>query len=321
MGALLATNPGAATSNILQQTTGLEVSIPNPNDPVEQEYKKILDDDDAALAEVTKMAHDNSEAAAHGQGVSSAVLAGRVEARLAVVRKEYEDFLQKHPDHARAHIAYGSFLSDAQDEEAARKHYEIALQLDPKNPAAWNDLANLYSHTGPVSKMFEFYGKAIDLNSNEPVYYENLATVVYLYRTDARAYYHLTNDEPVFDKALHLYEKALALDPTNFPLATELAETYYGIRPTRTDAALNAWTNALNIATTQLEREGVYIHFARFKLNAGRFAEAHEDLARVSDPTLDELKNRLLRNLSQHEYPVGTNGPYFRISCPDGRRE
>ena len=90
------------------------------------------------------------------------------------------------------------------------------------------------------------YTKAIDINPREPVYYENLATVVYLYRTDARAYYHLTNDQPVFDMALDLYRKAMALDPTNFALATELAESYYGIKPTRTDDALNAWTTPSN---------------------------------------------------------------------------
>ncbi len=285
----------------------------------EQEYKKLLDDDDAALAEVDQMINDNNQAKAGGLGVSAEILNGRIEARLAVVRQEYEDFLQRHPDHARARIAFGSFLSDTKDEDSARAQYEKALELDPNNPAAWNDLANLYGHTGPVSKMFDYYTKAIDLNPREPVYYENLATAVYLYRTDARAYYHFTNDEPVFDKALGLYQKAMALDPTNFALATELAESYYGIKPTRTEDALRAWTNALNLARTSLEREGVYIHLARFKLAAGRFAESRQDLALVSDPALDDLKNRLLRNLALREYPVESNLPSLRFLCPSGR--
>ena len=50
--------------------------------------------------------------------------------------------------------------------------------------------------------------------------------------------------------------------------------TYYGIRPTRTDDALKAWTNALSIAHDEIEREGVYLHFGRLKMAAGRFAEA-----------------------------------------------
>jgi tetratricopeptide (TPR) repeat protein len=319
VGALLATNPAAATSNLITQTTGLVVNIPDPNDPVEQAYQKLLNDDDTALAEVDQMIQDNNAAGTRSLGISADTLNGRIAARLAVVRQEYEDFLKHHPEHVRAHIAFGSFLCDTKDEESARTQYEQALALDPKNPAAWNDLANLYGHIGPVSKMFDYYTKAMDLNPLEPVYYENLATVVYLYRTDARAYYHFTNDQPVFDKALGLYQKAMTLDPTNFALATELAESYYGIKPTRTDDALNAWTNALSLARTDLERQGVYIHLARFKLAAGRFAESRQDVARVSDPALDDLKNRLLRNLALREFTPETNAPSLRVLCPNGR--
>jgi tetratricopeptide (TPR) repeat protein len=320
LGAALATNPGAATSNLLQQTTGISVNIPNPNDPVEQEYDKLLADDDAALAGVDQILRDNDKAKANGTRVlNEDEMQDRIQGFLAPMRKEYEDFLRRHPDHARAHIAFGSFLNDIHDEDAARTEYEKAIALDPTIPAAWNNLANLYGHTGPVSKMFELYTKAIDLDPTEPVYYENLATVVYLYRVDAREFYHFTNDQPVFDKAMRLYEKALSLDPTNFALATELAQSYYGIKPTRTEDALNAWTNALKIAHTDLERQGVYIHLARFKLNAGRFAEARADVAQVSDPSLDDLKQRILRNLALHDFTIVTNAPDLRASCPSGR--
>ena len=51
----------------------------------------------------------------------------------------------------------------------------------------------------------------------------------------------------------------------------DVAQTYYGIRPLRLEAALNAWTNTLKIANSDFEKEGVYIHLARLKLSAGRF--------------------------------------------------
>jgi phosphoribosyl-AMP cyclohydrolase len=66
----------------------------------------------------------------------------------------------------------------------------------------------------------------------------------------------------------------MQLDPDNFPLATDYAEGYYGIRPLRTNDALVAWTNTLHIAHDDIEREGVYIHLARIKMLAGRYAEA-----------------------------------------------
>ena len=75
----------------------------------------------------------------------------------------------------------------------------------------------------------------------------------------------------MFDKALALYQKAIKLDPDNFPLATDYAQSYYGIKPLRTNDALVAWTNALHIARDEVEREGVYIHLARIKISIRKF--------------------------------------------------
>ncbi|MGH7975487.1 MAG: tetratricopeptide repeat protein, partial [Limisphaerales bacterium] len=138
------------------------------------------------------------------------------------------------------------------------------------------------------------------LNPTEPVYYQNLATTVYLYRKDAEQFYGI-NEAQVFDKALALYQKAVKLDPDNFPLATDYAESYYGIKPLRVHDALVAWTNALNIAHNDVEREGVYIHFARIQIAAGRYAEARAQLDAVTNSMYAALKNRLERNLVQRE--------------------
>jgi cytochrome c-type biogenesis protein CcmH/NrfG len=138
------------------------------------------------------------------------------------------------------------------------------------------------------------------LNPAEAVYYQNLATTVYLFRKDAEQFYGI-NETQVFDKALELYRKAVRLDPNNFPLASDYAQTYYGIRPLRMDDALVAWTNALNIAHDDIEREGVYIHLARIKMVAGRYAEARAQLDAVTNSMYADLKRRLERNLAQRE--------------------
>jgi tetratricopeptide (TPR) repeat protein len=177
---------------------------------------------------------------------------------------------------------------------------EKALELDPKNPAVYNNLANIYGHDGPTKKAFEFYAKAIELNPFESVYYHNFGTTVYLFRKDAREYYGIT-EQQVFDKALELYAKAMKLDPTNFPLASDIAQTYYGIKPTRTEDALRAWTNALAIANDEVEREGVYLHFARHKLHAERFDEARTHLKAVTNEMYTDLKKRLARNIEEQE--------------------
>jgi tetratricopeptide (TPR) repeat protein len=309
LGALVATNQPAAVSNLVTQTTGLSITIPDPNDPVEKEYKQLMTDDDVAQAQVDDWIRENQAFADKGGGAPKEAFNTRIRARFAPVIKGYEDFLKRHPDHARARLAYGSFLNDIKDEEGAEVQWDKALALDPKNPAAWNNLANLYGHHGPVTKAFEYYAKAIELNPTEAVYYHNLGTTVYLFRKDAMEYYKI-DEQQVFSKALDLYRQAIKYDPTNFELAQDVAQTYYGIKPVRTDEALAAWTNALKIAETDIEKEGVYIHFARMKLHAGRFAEAHQHLNSVTNEIYADLKNRLLRNLSEAEAKAaGTNSP------------
>jgi len=196
------------------------------------------------------------------------------------------------------------------DEEAAQVQLEKALELDTNNPEVYNNLANIYGHDGPTKKAFEFYQRAIELNPQESVYYHNFGTTVYLFRKDAREFYGIT-EQQVFDKALDLYAKAMKLDPTNFPLASDVAQTYYGIKPTRTEDALKAWTNALAIAHDEVEREGVYLHFARLKLHAERFDEARAHLKAVTNEMYFELKKRLARNIEEQEKQAkaGTNSP------------
>ena len=318
VGALIATNQPLAVSNLIQQHTGVSVTLVNPNDPAEQELQKLMAEDEAALTEVDKWIQGNNAFAAQGAGESKEALNQRIRARLEPVRKDYEDFLRRYPDFARGHLAYGSFLNDIGEEEAAGAQYGKAAQLDPKNPAAWNNLANYCGEHGPITNAFVDYAKAIELNPAEPVYYQNLAAMVYLFRKDARAFYGIT-EEQVFDKALALYCKAIQLDPQNFPLATDYAQTYYGIRPLRTNDALGAWTNALLIAHDDNEREGVYLHLARIKIATGRFAEARAHLNDVTNAAFADVKHRLERNLAERENTatnpgtagISTNAPGF----------
>jgi tetratricopeptide (TPR) repeat protein len=324
VGALIATNQPLAVSNLIQQNTGISVTMVNPHDPAEQELQKLMAGDEAALTEVDQWIQGNNAFAAKGAGEPKEALNRRIRARLQPVRKDYEDFLRRYPDFARGHLAYGSFLNDIGEEDAAVAEYEKAAQLDPKNPAVWNQLANYCGEYGPVTNVFVDYAKAIELNPAEPLYYQNLATAVYLFRKDARAFYGI-NEQQVFDKALALYHKAIQLAPDDFPLMADYAQTYYGIRPLRTNDALVAWTNALQIAHDDNERQGVYLHLARIKMSIGRFAEARAHLNDVTNAAFESLKHRLESGLVERENAatntraatISTNAPAAPTNAPN----
>jgi tetratricopeptide (TPR) repeat protein len=301
------TNAVAQGTNVTNASSATNAA--ESNEAIEKEFQKLMADDDAAQVEVDQWIRENNQFAQKGAGAAPAELRQRIQKRFDPVRKAYEDFLQRHPRHSRARVAYASFLGDIKDEDGAEVQLEKALEYDTNNPAIYNNLANIYGHVGDVKKAFDYYTRAIQLNPLEPVYYHNFGTTVYLFRTDAKEYYGIT-EEQVFAKAFELYSNAMRLDPENFPLASDIAQSYYGMRPMHTEEALRAWTNALHLAHDEIEREGVYIHFARIKLMAGRFVEAHAHLNAITNEMYLELKKRLLRNLDTREHPPKeTNAP------------
>jgi tetratricopeptide (TPR) repeat protein len=298
LGALLATNQPQAVSNVIQQNTGLSVPLGEDINPTERELRNVMRADDAALDEVNSWISTNQIPRSDTNRI--AALNKKIMARLDEVKHDYEHFLREHPDSARGFLAYGTFLDDIGDPEGAKAQYDNSKQLDPQNPAVWNQLANYYGEFGGLTNAFADYTEAIRLDPTEPVYYQNFATTVYLYRKDAREFYHI-NEQQVFDKALGLYRQAMKLAPHDLVLATDYAESYYGIQPMRTNDALAAWTNCLNLCKDENEREGILIHLARTKIAAGRFDEAQAHLDAVTNRAFADLKRVLERSLIEHK--------------------
>lgn len=286
--ALGAPRPGGAVSPLYSVSTA---------DPVEPEFQRLMGLDDAAQEEIDKWVKENNAFQQKGAGLSEAVLSLKIEQRLTPVKQAYEAFLQRHPKHARAQLAFGSFLNDLGEEQEARKRWEKALELDPSNPAAYNNLANSYGQTGPVAKAFDLYTKAIELNPRQAIYYHNLGSVLVLHRKEAAAHYRIS-EQQVLRNALELYRLGQKFDPTNFQLATDLAQVFYGLQPPEPEAAVAAWTQALPLARDELEREGVHVHLARAKAAAGRLQEARQHLNSVTHATLAAVKARLNRELA-----------------------
>ena len=107
--------PVTVATNGFAKTTNAPLVAADVADPVDLEYKKLLADDDAAQEEVDKWIRDNQAFLSQGGGLPNAELNRRIEERLKPVRQTYENFLARHRDHARARVAYGSFLNDTGD--------------------------------------------------------------------------------------------------------------------------------------------------------------------------------------------------------------
>ncbi|MEY2408986.1 MAG: hypothetical protein QOF48_1656 [Verrucomicrobiota bacterium] len=322
LSALLATNPPVALSNFVHARTGVTIPVADPNDPVEKEYRLVMELDDAAEAEVDRWMKENQDLAKKGQGLDRPQLQAKIAARFEPVKKAYETFLAAHPGHAHARLAYGGFLSDIGEEESALQQWDKARELDPRNPVAWNNLANYYGHNGPITNAFACYARAIELKPLESLYYQNFATTVFLFRKEGMEFFGIT-EQQVFQKAMGLYRKARELDPGNFLLATDLAQSYAGMKPPRTgdaavdaraeqqftDEALAAWKDAFQIAPDENARQGIYVHLARWQINARRFDAARASLLLLTNSAFSSTKRSLEKKMAKMEAPDPVTAP------------
>lgn len=294
VGATLILNIARAATNEVQ-TTGTTVLQTGSG---EKEYAALAAEDEAAQAEVERWRLENKERLAQGRGMPAAELERRVSERMAPIGRAYLEFIRRHPKHATAHLAYGCFLNDRQDEAGAQAQWEQALALDPGNADVYHNLAGRYSEIGPSRKAFEFFAKAIKLKPAEPVYYHDFADALYVLRSHAMTNYGLS-EQQVFSKALLLYSNAARLEPTNSTFAWDFAQTFYALKPLPYEQALRAWTNALASAPAEADREGVYLHLARVKMLAGRLAEARAQLNLVTNESTAKSKAALLRAIEE----------------------
>jgi tetratricopeptide (TPR) repeat protein len=275
---------------------------------MQKEYEDLLSLDNDAQGEVDQWIQEKNEAKAKGRAISDDELNRKIIQRFEPVKKAYEAFLQKYPDHARARLAYGGFLNDTKDEEGAQAQWEKALALDPTNPAAFNNLAGRYAESGHEEKGFEYFAKAIQLKPDEPLYYENFGDALYVFRKKGMEYYKL-DEQQVFVKVIGLYSNALRLDPTKFLFASTYADAYYALKPFPAEDAMKAWINALRLAKTDLEQEGVSVHLARVKMVAGHYDEARSQLSAVTNEAFAALKANLLKNIAEREKDATNASP------------
>ena len=81
LSALLATNMPTALSNLVHARTGIAVPVTDPNDPVEQAYRRVLEMDDDAENEVDRWIKENQDLIPKGKGLERPQLQLKINAR------------------------------------------------------------------------------------------------------------------------------------------------------------------------------------------------------------------------------------------------
>ena len=264
---------------------------------VEEEFRTILDEDNRALAQIAKIIDRNPELL-KSDSARRDLMATDIRSHLNRVRNLYQAFLKKHPNHTQARVAYGSFLTHLDDRKGAENQWRKALDNDPSNAAALNNIA---THIGAIAlqnkittripEAFSALDKAIKLAPKEPLYRHNLATTLSLYRSLAAKHYN-KSEQQITRQALAQLEKALKLAPGNFEIAADLAETMYDLKPIPLKRAITAWNHAWQLTQVQAQRDWTLLQRAVLLGSHNRLDEAENMLDAMSGQSHGELTKK-----------------------------
>ena len=263
---------------------------------VEKEFRSILLLDDKIHSEVDQWIRDNAKLTEKKSGVPVESLGEQIRIRLSKVEEAYVSFLAKYPKHVEARLAFGSFYSGLGKHDDAMGQWAEARDLEKQNPVPWNNIGKAYGQKGKISEAIRHFTKASELAPKQPLYYRNLAAMLFAYPDQAARYY-LIDRSQVVPKVLLLFEKALILDPKNFTLATDTAMIYLATSPFKAKEAINAWNKALSLAPDIRSKEGVRIHLARIHARIGEPKIAQKLLLDVRDPNFNQLKEEILKKI------------------------
>jgi len=246
----------------------------------------------------------------------------RWKAHLKRLERDYQHFLHDHPQHARAMVAYGGLLYDDVDEDEGARWWEKAIAVDPREPYAYNDLANVYGHEGGAAKALRYYQTAIDLAPTEPVFRFNWATTCQLFRKESHAVYGWNVDE-IFQHSMEQYRAARDLDPQNYDLSSTYAETFYQLPKPDWPGAYEAWQFCLRQPLDDSQREFVCGHLARVCVRRGRIDEAKQWLAKLPDNDHASVRRLIERKIAELSQKTGgsttTNPPPNPTTDPAGK--
>lgn len=187
--------------------------------------------------------------------------------------------LELDSENSKAYTLLGVSLSSGEIspsiEEESYSCYKRAVDLNPKDHLAFNNIGSFFVSRGKLKDAEENYQKAIEIKPDEGAYYLCLATV---YLAQNR-----------LEDAENNLKKGLALDPDDFPGNKDLVELLFERKKYRDAIPYFKKMVKLGRQNPQLSD---YISQAYKKLGNNRKEKLFHDLAdESSNLNLDEIQN------------------------------
>lgn len=270
----------------------------DPTPPGEKEYRLLLQFDDEQMAEVERLRLELEQKSGEELERIRPLNQRLISDKVFAVRGAYSQFLERHPQHLKAMMAFASFLYDEGETETALRLWRKVLDLDPKNAAAYNNLGNHYGHHGNWKQALAEYEKALALAPSEPVYRFNYASVMDLFRKEVASDRGWSEAETARRISAEL-KAARDLAPAEFAYAKAYAQSLDSVSPPDWQEALTAWKTCLKLAERPEERDFVHANAARVCMELADAQQAAEFIGAISLPSSAPMKEELERRLRQ----------------------
>jgi tetratricopeptide (TPR) repeat protein len=228
----------------------------------------------------------------------------RWKAQMRRLEGDYKHFLNDHPQHARAMVAYGDLLDDQDRADDAMRWWEKAITVDPHEAYAYNNLANHYGHYGQADKALRYYQKAIDLEPTEPIFRFNWATTCQLFRNESLKVYGW-NKEEIFRHCLEQFRSARDLAPENFDLSSAYAQTFYQVPTPDWPEAYKAWQFCLHQPLDDQNRQFVCAQLARVCIRLAHYDEARQWASNLTTGEQETVRRTIERRIAELTKPAG----------------
>ncbi|MBT3569886.1 MAG: hypothetical protein HN494_13630, partial [Opitutae bacterium] len=195
--------------------------------------------------------------------------------RAQQILSAYESYLEDNPRDVNGLILYGKFLRRMGQPRHATGLFLEADKIDPRLAVVKQNIANYLVEEGRLADALPFLLKAVELESNEPVYHHQLGTFLFLFKED------LLNlgiaSAQANDRSMHeAFRTASKLRPDNFEYKLRYAQSFFAISDPDWNKALDAWQDLRKQARNRptSEREYLALGAARTMVELGRGKEA-----------------------------------------------
>ncbi len=222
-----------------------------------------------------------------------------LERRINELVQSYRTYLLDQPDDVSAYILYGKLLRRVQENEQAFLAFLKADELDPKIAVIKQQIGNHLAEEGKGKAALTFYLSAVDLEPETAVYHFALGQLIYDFRAKFINEKIFTQDA-LEREMLKAFRTAAALEPENFDYQMRLGEAYYDLTSPDWKGALIHWNKLSKTTSNPLQIEILALHRARVLGQLGRAEEANTQLAKVLNPALQNSKQQVLDEMTQH---------------------